>query len=93
MTKDIHPNKLNQRDRRRMENIRDRLRSQNVGEDEATRLVMEQVVDSTRRRHANGIPRPRKQTEEGHRLISAPAVRHAHDASPLQFRSPRMSST
>ncbi len=47
MTKDIHPNKLNQRDRRRMENIRDRLRSQNVGEDEATRLAMEQVVDES----------------------------------------------
>ncbi len=44
MAQDISPNKLNDRDRRRMENIRDRLRAQNFGEDEATRLAMEEVV-------------------------------------------------
>lgn len=43
MAKVISPNKLNDRDKRRMENIRDRLRAQNVGEDEATRLALDQI--------------------------------------------------
>ena len=43
MPEHIKPNKLNDRDRRRMENIRDRLRAQNVGEDEATRQALEEV--------------------------------------------------
>lgn len=47
MSQDISPNKLNDRDRRRMENIRDRLRAQNYGEDEATRLAIEQVVEES----------------------------------------------
>lgn len=41
MAKEVSPNKINEQDRRRMENIRDRLRSQNIGEDEATRLALE----------------------------------------------------
>lgn len=45
MAKEVSPNKINGHDRRRMENIRDRLRSQNIGEDEATRLALEQVAE------------------------------------------------
>lgn len=44
MAKDISPNKLNDDDKRRMESIRGRLRAQGVGEDEATRQAIEQVV-------------------------------------------------
>lgn len=68
MPEEIKPNKLNDRDRRRMENIRDRLRSQNVGEDEATRRALEEVVQEVGSgkgggRRAAGEPRKRKEHE------------------------------
>ncbi len=68
MSKDISPNKLNQRDRRRMENIRDRLRSQNVGEDEATRLAIEQVVEESHSGKGGGghaAGEPQKHVQHG----------------------------
>jgi hypothetical protein len=44
MANNVSPNKLNDRDRRRVENIRDRLQAQGVGEDEATKRAVEEVV-------------------------------------------------
>lgn len=44
MGQQVSPNKLNARDQRQVENIRDRLRSQGVGEDEATKRAIDQVV-------------------------------------------------
>lgn len=43
-------NKLNRRDQRRIENIRERLRAQGIGEDEATRRAIEEVA----KRHHSG---------------------------------------
>lgn len=45
MAKNIQPNKLNDRDKRRMENIRTRLRRQGVGEDEAAKRAFEEVLN------------------------------------------------
>ncbi len=39
----IKPNKLNDRDKRRIESIRERLRAQGVGEDEATKRAVAEV--------------------------------------------------
>lgn len=68
MSDELNPNKLHPRDRRRMENIRDRLRSQNYGEDEATRLALEQLQRERHAgrgggRHAGG--EPQKPTPHG----------------------------
>ncbi|MFO7904878.1 MAG: hypothetical protein ACQESR_11095 [Planctomycetota bacterium] len=68
MPEEIKPNKLNDRDRRRMENIRDRLRSQNVGEDEATRRALEQLLQEVGSgkgggHRAGGEPHKRKEKE------------------------------
>jgi len=45
MTDDISPNKLNDSDRRRIERIRSRLRSQGIGKDEALRRATAEVVE------------------------------------------------
>lgn len=68
MPEDIKPNKLNDRDRRRMGNIRDRLRSHNVGEDEATRRALEEVQQEVGSgkgggHRAGGEPHKRKENE------------------------------
>jgi hypothetical protein len=44
MNDEVKPNKLNDKDKRRMENVRDELRKQGVGEDDATRRAREQVI-------------------------------------------------
>ena len=72
MKEDIKPNKLKDRDKRRMENIRDRLRSQNIDEDEATRRAIQQLQEETESgkgggHRAGGEPQKRKgpEAEEG----------------------------
>ena len=44
MAKDISPNKLSKRDKRRVDHVRDRLRHQGVGEDEAMKRAVREVV-------------------------------------------------
>ena len=68
MPDEISPNKLNEKDKRRMENIRDRLRSQNYGEDDATRLALEQVLAeraSGQGGGTNAAGEPQKRTQHG----------------------------
>jgi len=64
----VDPNKLNERDKRRVENIRDRLRAQNVGEDEAMRLALEQVTEeawSGKGGGSSAAGEPQKHTQHG----------------------------
>lgn len=68
MAKNISPNKLSDREKRRMESIRSRLRAQNVGEDEATRLAIEQVkqeMSSGEGGGRNAAGEPKKRTQHG----------------------------
>ena len=68
MADDISPNKLSERDKRRIENIRSRLRAQNIGEDEATQLATEQVVDELNSGKGGGPhagAEPQKRTRHG----------------------------
>ena len=68
MAQSIQPNKLNAQDRRRRESIRERLRSQGVGEDEATRQAMEEVLaeaQSGKGGGSNAAGQPQKRTKHG----------------------------
>ena len=68
MAKQISPNKLNDRDKRRIKSIRERLRSQGVGEDEATRQAIEEVVRESHSGAGGGsgaAGEPKKQTKHG----------------------------
>jgi hypothetical protein len=49
MAREISPNKLNKRDKRQIENVRERLRAEGVGEDEATKMAVDEV---TRQEHS-----------------------------------------
>ena len=44
MKDEVKPNKLNDKDKRKIESVRSRLREQGVGEDDATRQAREKVI-------------------------------------------------
>lgn len=44
MPREISPNKLNERDKRKIDHVRERLRKQGVGEDEAMKRAVDEVT-------------------------------------------------